>query len=54
MATKKTKTAKRRTTTKELPKGKKNLKAETLKKVKGGGISAQVPKGWDQKKNTKV
>lgn len=53
MATKKTKTAKRRTTTKELPKSKKNLKTETLKKVKGG-ISPGTPKGWDVKKNTKV
>jgi len=36
MASKKTKLAKRRTETKELPKSKKDLKSDTLKKVKGG------------------
>jgi len=41
MATKKTntKTAKRRTTTKALPKGKKDVKAGALKQVKGGLLS---------------
>jgi len=47
MATKKTKTAKRRTKTNELPKSK-DVKTETLKKVKGGIIPDL--KGWDQKK----
>lgn len=36
MVTKKTKTAKRRTETKEIPKSQKDLKGDTLKKVKGG------------------
>jgi len=36
MATKKTKTAKRRTETKQIPRSKKELKSDTLKKVKGG------------------
>jgi len=36
MAAKKTKTANRRTKTKELPKSKKDLKASALKQVKGG------------------
>ena len=36
MATKKTKTAKRRTETKQIPTSKKDLKGDTLKKVKGG------------------
>jgi hypothetical protein len=44
---KKTKTPKRRTQTKELPKSKKDLKADALKKVKGG-------MGWDVKPNIKV
>ena len=47
MATKKTKPAKRRTETKELPKGKKDLKGSALKKVKGGG-------GWDLIANKKI
>jgi hypothetical protein len=51
MATKETKTAKRRTTTKELPKDKKDLKAETLKKVKGG---SDPNRGYDIKKNVGV
>ena len=51
MATKQTKTAKRRTTTKELPKDKKDLKAETLKKVKGG---SDPNRGYDIKKNVGV
>lgn len=45
-----TKTPKPRTQVKELPKGEKKLKADDLKKVKGG----KGPAGWDVAVNKKV